>query len=310
MILFQSFIGNTQRSYVSESCVPLDASWNAGPDSREYELFSRIHASQQPREPWGLISWKFELKTGISANEFAAYCKTSLGSGCHCVFINPMIGSEAVYRDVWEQGEHCGHRGIHGIAEHLSTRGTGGFQASGMGRESFSLCNYFVGTPRFWDAYLAFVREVLAELVHQADGGTHVGRVFSGRGWYQRDIACSMRAFVIERLFSSFVRAHPHLSVVPFRHSEQHYVSKFGDRLGGLLFRMSATKNSAMMSRDEALLGRWNEAREALTESPYVMALWHLDDPPEFLVGDSCAMLNERWQRRGFGLDVGSRRDA
>src|SRR6266446_6947392 len=114
MKLFQSYVGEEQKSLVAVEAIPFDASLNSAPETREYELFKNIFADNLHGndDEWGLVSWKFEHKSLISIETFRAFCEEQFRSGYDCVFINPMIGNEALYFNVWEQGHHMGHKGL------------------------------------------------------------------------------------------------------------------------------------------------------------------------------------------------------
>ena len=77
----------------------------------EYDIFKHIRHKENP-DVWGLLSWKFELKSCVSVSAFLAHAKMCLSSDADCCFINPMILNEAVFGDVWEQGELVGHKGM------------------------------------------------------------------------------------------------------------------------------------------------------------------------------------------------------
>ena len=299
MNLYQSFIGDSQHSHISDVCIPYDASQNTGGDVREYELFREIHRGRHDDEPWGLISWKFEHKTCVPAPEFRAFCESKLSEGHDCVFINPMIGNEATHFNVWEQGEHCGHKGIKQIAQHLhlcadlDTLGC-------MGKESFSFCNYFVGTPAFWSAYLTFIDNAMTELKAQAKAGTEVGNIFAGGGNYISDQSASMRIFVIERLFSSFVKTQSEIRCAPFQHTRNIYIKKFGEKLGMLLHQLSLVKQRALVTNDSELMNLWNEMRNCFFSDSYMYAVWQLDDPPEFYLGSQYAKFADRLSKLGL----------
>ena len=292
MKLYQSFINNSQRSHITDVCIPYDASWNTKRDAREFELFRDIYKGKHSNEPWGLISWKFEHKTCVPVTVFKTFCGSKLNDGYDCVFINPMIANEAVYLNVWEQAEHCGHKGMAKIAQHLQEHA--GINTAGhMGKVSFSFCNFFVGTQIFWEAYFAFIDKAISELNTQAQSGTEVGVAFSNSGHYKRDQSATMKVFVIERLFSSFVISCPEIKCSAFTYSKDIYIRKFGDKLGALLYRLSFVKNHALATRDIELLNLWNDTRLGLINDSYVYAIWNMDDPSAFYLGEQYAKFSK-----------------
>ena len=170
MKIYQAYMNTQQRDFVCQQAIPFDASANSAPDTREYELFKMIHADPSLRdgdEPWGLVSWKFEHKSPVSLGEFHDFCRSAFASGADCAFINPMIGNEAVYANVWEQGIHCAHTGIEKVAYFLEEK-MGIHVASVSDVSTFAFCNYFVATPRFWARYFEFIDAALGLLDAEA----------------------------------------------------------------------------------------------------------------------------------------------
>lgn len=144
MRLYQSFNGDEQRAHISPIAIPYDVKVNTGRNQREYELFQRIGAEHhESREPWGLVSWKFQLKSLVSPEEFYGFANSMFDAGCDCVFINPMIGNEAIFLNVWEQWIRI-NRNVTQICNKLKEcRNANPFGP--MGRAHFAFCNYFRG---------------------------------------------------------------------------------------------------------------------------------------------------------------------
>ena len=286
MKVYQSFLRNEQRSLLSSAATPFDAQGHAGRNDREYELLKEIASgrSTADREPWGLVSWKFQQKSLVSVEDFIAFSERKLALGFDCVFINPMIGNEALYYNVWEQGIDQGHRGLDTIHAFLS-RHMSHHVSAAMGRRCFAFCNYFVAWPRFWNDYFAFVDDAIARLDEEAAGKSEVGLIYRGSANYARDPALSMRPFVIERLFSSFLAGSASFKCEGFEYPRGHFQRKFGEVLGDFLERLSALKNRALDSGDRAALDDWRRRRSVVLQSGFKAAIWQLDDPPFFLAG-------------------------
>ncbi len=270
-----------QRDFVCEGAIPFDASANCAPGTREYELFKQLHADPAIRdagEPWGLVSWKFEHKSPVSFSEFREFCRTAFANGADCAFINPMIGNEAVYANGWEQGIHCAHTGIEKIA-YLLEQQMGLRVAAVSGINTFAFCNYFVANSRFWERYTAYVDQALELLDREVANGTEIGRIYSGSGQYQRDKSASMRAFVIERLFSSFLLQQDSLRVMACTPSADNYERKFGAVMGRLLCNFSRVKQHAIETDDLSLYNIWDKQRTSLLTDWQINIIWNMDDP-------------------------------
>lgn len=277
--VYQAYVNAEQFDLISPCAIPYDASHNNSNDTREYELFKEIFEKRGDREkPWGLLSSKFELKTGLSLSGFLEFAVREFSRGCEFVFINPFIGHEAVYLNVWEQGV----RAQPGMKKILGSLG-GSFSSSlGLvsGVESFSFCNYFLGTPFFWRSYFRFVDSVTDFLDAEAVRFSEAGKVWKGEGNYRPDPSATMRPFVIERLFFEFIRAHPSMRRSFFQYEAGHYEFKFGARLGMILWELSGMKAKAIKARDLSLLREWKLHRKGLLGGSLHGAVVTLDNFP------------------------------
>lgn len=285
MKLYQSFIGEWQRSLVSPQAIPFDAGANTGRDQREYELLKTIWSEKSgaDREPWGLVSWKFQHKSLISPDAFMAFSKAQFESGADCVFINPMIGNEAIYWNVWEQGSDQGHKGLDKVLKVLD-KSMGQALSGPMGIGSFAFCNYFMANAKFWNGYFEFVEQALSVLDAEREKKSEVGLIYAGAANYAPDAEATMRPFVIERLLSCFIAGSPSLHCMSFGYEAKHYRAKFGEQLGGFLHKLSEQKNAALGTRSSEMLQTWNNARANILQSPIRMSIWHLDDPYVFFL--------------------------
>ena len=282
MKLYQSYLGEGELKILSPLVIPWDIQNNTQNDTREYELFKNI-ASQNINEPWGLISQKFFHKSHLSVEDFYQFAEKKLGEGFDCAFVNPMIGNEALYINVWQQGAHCGHTGMDKIALFLENVLGLSLQAP-MDKNTFAFSNYFIATPVFWNKYFSFVDNALGLLDREVLNGSEVGKIYSGSGSYRRNQDITMRPFVIERLFSTFIQNHD-VKVASFVYEKQYYIEKFGDKFGKLLFQLSAVKNSHLKNSDKDLLSVFDQVRSFIYANTfYVSLVWNLDDPPEFFL--------------------------
>jgi hypothetical protein len=278
MKLFQSFVNDHQKSFLSEECIPFDASNNTEDNQREYELFKKIIANQPEldSEPWGLVSWKFEHKCPITLNEFKTFATSKLQDGYDCVFINPMIGNESLYINTWEQGMHSGHFGMDKIAHFLQAK-MGPFFDCYMDKNTFSLCNYFVAQPTFWKNYFIFADKAITHLEAEVSAGSEIGKIYSGTSHYVRNETLSMRPFIIERLFSSFL-CSTNLKYISYNYDNDHYHIKFGKRLGDFLFKNSEKKNLGIKNKNIKCLEEYNNIRRSCFDQDFLKIATGLDD--------------------------------
>ncbi len=272
--IYQTYSGAAQRSYLAPGSIPYDYSSNAG---TEYEIFKAIHAQAKPSGPWGVLSWKFDVKCHISLQAFEAAARLHFEQGADCVFINPMIGAEAVFANVWEQGIACGHEGLEKMIPFLADRLYLRPQDLFMPRIVFAFCNYFIATDRFWSRYFDFVDSVLTDLDLEAQRGAAVGLIAQGPSNYSKNPKLSMQPFVVERLFSTFI-PQSGLDVRSIDLDLPVYKAKFGALLGNTLHQLSTLKNQTQ--HDPALSRtRWEQLARQLIAGRSFLTLMHLDDP-------------------------------
>lgn len=277
MKIYQSYTGTQQQGFLSPDTLPYDYRDNPG---TEYEIFKTLHRELGDiQEPWGVLSWKFELKTHISVAEFKAQAQQAFDNGAQCVFVNPMISAESVFTNVWEQGIVTGHSGIEALVPFLMERGYLRMTDLFMPRSTFALCNYFVAKPAFWARYFDYVDAVLLDLEEEARNGTPVGVVYAGSGHYGRQPGLSMKPFIVERLLSGFI-AQSGLPVHAIELSLPTYKHKFGNLLGNTLHRLSVMKNEQDPAKMQASRSRWLTLSKQLLQSrAYRMAIPVVDDP-------------------------------
>ena len=278
MILFQAFGTDAQKTLVSPACVGLD--FRDHPNTREYELYKRLHASQRElhHQPWGLISWSFERKTCLSVVDFASFAARAFQERFDCAFVNPMLANEALFSGVWECGAFH-HRGMQEVAAFLERRfGAQPFRT--MPRDVFALCNYFVATPAFWSAYFAFVDAALEALEAEVVSQTPAGMAYGSKAAYLRDPNLTLRPFVIERLFSSFL-IFSGARAAAFPHSKALYQKKYGELRGDFLYGLSKLRNDALRTNDAQRMRAYSVYRNLAFETQNELGtLQWLDDPP------------------------------
>jgi hypothetical protein len=289
--LYQPYLDEDEKTGLSPSVIPWDAGSNTDNSTREYELFKQIaNANPQETEPWGLVSRKFTHKSLLAVADFHHFAEQKFSEGYDCVFINPMIGIEALHLNVWQQGVQCGHAGLDQIIGFLETTLALPFNAP-MDKNTFAFCNYFIAKPSFWKSYFTFVDKVIVLLDQEVAQGSEVGAIYTGTGSYHRDGNITMKPFVIERLFSTFIQHHQ-FKIASFNYEKNFYEVKFGGKFGEFLFQLSALKNTALLLKQENLLMAYDQIRFFIYSNPtYTVSVSLLDDPPDFFLTKEFAEL-------------------
>ncbi len=274
-LVYQSYIGEIQKGFVSTSCVPFDASYNTTTDAREYKLFKDlINKNKDIQSHWGLISWKFQTKTMLDEKAFIDFSKKHIKDGYDCVFINPMIGNEAIFMNVWEQGQ-IAHPNMTKIVNFLN----GYININDLsGDESFSFCNYFIGSRRFWQEYISFVDEILSKLDEKSSQDIDFNQAWNGTANYKKDKSVTMRPFVIERLFSSFLKINKDIKVIGYKFEKKFYTRKFGETLGHIIYTAHKLKNAAINEPSNFNLSNWDTFRKGIIHENLLQPIIQLDD--------------------------------
>ena len=204
--IFQIYYENWQRELLDANFVALD---NSKSDSEllEFSVFDRLAKSEHIKDAqlWGALSWRFTEKTGMSGADLVKNIQDHPGHDVY--FCNPFPHNEALFHNLWLQGE-TSHPQFLALSQAV-------FQATGLPvdeltnistSDQFSAANYFVATPKFWAAYLPWVNNILSvankklppkvrDLLHskQADErGIHHGATYV--------------PFIVERLFPIFMK--------------------------------------------------------------------------------------------------------
>ncbi len=204
--IFQIFYEPWHRDLLDPAFVPFD---NIGTPTElmEFDIFERIARSKavEGADYWGALSWRYTEKTGLTGADLQKVMEAN--PDVDVFYCNPHVTNEAIYHNMWVQGETC-HVDFLEISRAL-------FEATGlpvadfeltMPSTGYSAANYFVARPAFWNLYIPFIRKVvtLAEqkmspemrqkLHSQAadDRGLHGGSTYL--------------PFIVERLFPLFMR--------------------------------------------------------------------------------------------------------
>jgi hypothetical protein len=204
--VFQIYYEPWHRDLLDPAFVPLD---NAGATSEllEFSVFERLqaHEATQGAQLWGALSWRFGEKTGMKGAELLDAIAANPGHDVY--FCNPHIHNEALYHNMWMQGETA-HP--HFVALTRAVFRAAGLDEAEIGAlhpsSSYSSANYFVGSPKFWALYVPFIRRVLKaadeNLTPPLRNALH-STAADPRGLHG---GATYVPFIVERLFGYFMR--------------------------------------------------------------------------------------------------------
>ena len=254
--VYQIYFDSTHRTALDPAFIPLDNTGSADP-LFEFAVFERLAADEGVRLAalWGAVSWRFREKTGLSGQDWLAQIRQHPALDLY--YCNPAPENEGLYASPWQQGaaKHPGLREL--TARVLACSGIDAGELDDIvPSQGFSSCNYFVGSARFWELYLPFVRgivdaarrELPATVLAALDSrnadpmGLHPGATY----W----------PFIVERVFTLFLKRHgPELKV--------HKVAlpALEARLDTHVKRLREMKDVAHRTRSQWLYSCWLQYR-------------------------------------------------
>jgi hypothetical protein len=251
-LIHQIYFKADQRPGLDPAFVPLD---NAGRDDplREFAVFERLAAEAAQRQAplWGALSWRFGQKTGLTGQALLQAIAAQPGQDLY--YCNPFPEHEALYANGWQQGVSSHPAFTELCAAVFKAAGVDLAELSAVQHsQAFSACNYFVGSPAFWRAYLPWVRELLDRA--RAKLPPAVLRVLDSPLSDPRGLHAGSTywPFIVERLLPLFLRqAGRGLKVhkLPLPAGEA--------RLNTHLKRLREMKDVAHRSRSQWLYGCW-----------------------------------------------------
>lgn len=203
--IFQIFFDAWQRPLVDSRFVPLD---NSGPPTEhlEFDLFERLSISEHVKDVplWGALSWRFTEKTGVSGADLFRIIKENPGNDIY--FCNALPQHEALYHNLWVQGETAHPRFLELVRAFLKAAGLPDDTRDLLPSSFYSTANYFIGSPAFWSAYLPFVRGALVRAEHNLP--PELREELHSDAADDRNVhgGSTYMPFIVERLFPLFMR--------------------------------------------------------------------------------------------------------
>ena len=163
----------------------------------------------------GFFSWKFKEKLGIDVAQIEGLIQAHPGADCY--IFSPAVFQVAFYRNVWHQAE-VWHPGMTRIAQNLlEALGHHIDLANSIDHHlSTAYANYWIGSRPFWQAYFNFMEPVFAHIEEKKDKPDspfwqHRYGSTGGQGHVQ---SLPIIPYLVERLFSVFVKQHPQFKIV------------------------------------------------------------------------------------------------
>ena len=160
--IHQIYYDDAQRAALDPAFIPYDNRTNPRPEWREYHVFRTEWLAGRcgAGDVTGFLSWKFGAKTGIAGRAFVEFVERHPGHDVY--FVNPSRVEPRPFTGIWQQAE-VHHPGIIGLAQRIFDRVGVAVDLATLEqpREQVLFCNYWAGTRRFWDDYMAAFEDTI-----------------------------------------------------------------------------------------------------------------------------------------------------
>lgn len=159
--LFQIFYLPAQAEQLEPEFIPYSNVENPRPEWCEYHVFRKEYqAGTCDHGITGFVSWKFRQKTGMSGEAFCSSIEAHPGYDVY--FVNPFPRlAKRWMPNVWRQGDQC-HPRLSQITQSLLDKL--GYKVNlrslRMREQHIAYCNYWAGTPQFWQRYMQFCEPI------------------------------------------------------------------------------------------------------------------------------------------------------
>jgi len=207
----QIYYEDWQRELLDPTFVPLDNSAFKS-ELLEFDVFRRLAPTEGSEKHllWGALSWRFTEKTSLTGEDLYQAIESSPGKDVY--YFNPYPRHEALYHNLWVQGETVHPEFLRIAEEFLVAAELPVDDIKGIWpARRYSASNYFVGSPAFWRLYLSFVETALAKAEKNLSSTAKLqlrSKAADVRGVHK---GANYLPFIIERLFPIFLRTEGRL---------------------------------------------------------------------------------------------------
>lgn len=158
LYIYQSYYEENQKIDLDvRNFIPYDNVINAEPLLREQPLHKKIYEKhfEEPDAYWGLVSWKWALKTRSTGTFFTKWIKDNPGYDLY--FVDPHIVNAAGFKNPFIDGD-VSHPGLMDFSQRMVEKLNLSIdlKRDGFHPDLFSTCTFWVGNKTFWDGWFAF----------------------------------------------------------------------------------------------------------------------------------------------------------
>lgn len=201
----QIYFEKEQADKVSENCVPYYNPSNSKSDLfLEYGVIlkSYFDGFYKQGDLAGVLSWRFSQKSRKSERIFFDFIRQNPGYDVY--FLNPFFEQVVMYDSVWKQGDKTNHPGLMEITDLIFEKVGYDFKTSDVSNSVADTlyCNYWIGTPSFWEKYIAFTKPIHDYIAENDQDHEIMGKLKSIAPYHY---PVTYIPFIMERLFSTLL---------------------------------------------------------------------------------------------------------
>ena len=200
--IFQIYYDPKQYPLLDKAFIPYDNTANLNPIWREYYIFRTAFFNNEYKQAdyVGYLSWKFNDKTKVAGEKFIEFIKQNPDYDVY--YINPFLRVSLPYNNIWKEAKYCHPTLLPFIRRMCAKMGISpGYDKLAMPFEKFCYSNFWVGSQKFWEHYIAFMEPFYHYLTTQLSPSDE--KILYKPSDKTTDAV--LAPFIMERLFTTFL---------------------------------------------------------------------------------------------------------
>ena len=201
--IFQIYKEAWQRDLLDRSFIALD-NMKINSEMQDFEVLRQLEKSDYilGAKLWGALSWRFTERTGMTGADLIKSIESNPGFDVY--YCNPAPQTEGLFHNLWLHGETA-HPQFLALSQALfKTLGLPEqYLTSIVPSEHFATANYFIGTPKFWAAYIPWIINLFNTANKKLPPA--IRDLMHSKTADPRDKEATYVPFLIERLFPIFL---------------------------------------------------------------------------------------------------------
>lgn len=221
--IFQIYFRADQKANLAAEFIAYFKPENEEIEWREYWTFAKNQETAIASNGLtGYLSWKFEKKSGVAPNKFLRFIADNPGFDVY--FINPFPLDSLLFDNVWDHGAYY-HPGLKDFSAELLKKARYEVDIRKLMNtpDQTAYSNYWVGNSKFWKAYMNFTQPAVNYMRTN---------LTPSESEYLYSLAdkvsnCSHIPFVIERLFTTLLVAHPEIKFAAYEYDAEDLKNRY-----------------------------------------------------------------------------------